>query len=436
MNNKTVTCGVALAFAAGFVLADGWSVQVGSRFQTGMELKLSGSGYANSSGQNYLPGRAWRSGDQWTQAARPDASAVAAPTDDITAYADRTFDNGFVNVSPPTALTGNTWFWGYDAASQYAAPNLTFTRDTSINASGQYADRGAGRQSCRTVSVTDDSGADDLEEFSAAGLEITARREIFVRDAFSVELVAGSSAIIGQEMTLRDQTWAATVRQDEYSTWSETVYDYEMSAGYRETYTYNDPPGMIPLLGVPYAGTYDGPGYAIPELPAARTVDPLSPAVSRTALSREGSGRDLIRRTTWTAHNQIAVDAQISSVAVRTGFRAAFAPRSGVRVFIQPQAALHYMTAELTRNEVIIRTAQDGSQSTTAVWRDTENDESWVPAAGLLAGAGLELDNGWFAEASAGYEWMMDKPEFSVGPSRVRIDLSGLQAAAGLGLRF
>ena len=438
MINKKIIFSMALAVTAGAVLADGWTVQVGPRVQTDMQAELSGAGYANSVGTDYLPGSSSRSRNPWDYDDRPAAAAVAAPADDITVYADRAFDDGFVNVSPPTVPTGNTWFWGYDNAAQYdgAADQLTFTRNTAVNAAGQYTDRATGFKSVRTVSVTDDSAADDTESFSAAGLEILLAKEILSKETFSVEFISGLSAVFGQEQTLRDQTWSATVRQDDYRTWRSTEYTYQMNANYQEVYTYNDPLGAIPALGVPYAGTFAGPGYVIPELPADRVVNVLAPAATQTDVTGQGAGSDRVRSRTWTARNRVEVDAEISSMAIRAGFRAAFALRKGVRVFVEPQAAMHYMTADLTRKECIIVTAQDGSESTPVSWRETENDESWIPAVGMMAGANVDLKNGWFAEVAAGYEWTLDEPEFDIGPSKVKVDLSGIQATAGIGKRF
>jgi hypothetical protein len=48
---------------------------------------------------------------------------------------NRTYDDGFVNLTGPTADTGRTWFWGYDHASQIdTSGNLT------MNATGLRRD--------------------------------------------------------------------------------------------------------------------------------------------------------------------------------------------------------------------------------------------------------------------------------------------------------
>lgn len=55
-------------------------------------------------------------------------------------YADRTYDDGYVNIDPgtgnPAAINPNTtWFWGYDHAGQYnaAAETLSFHRSGRLN---------------------------------------------------------------------------------------------------------------------------------------------------------------------------------------------------------------------------------------------------------------------------------------------------------------
>ena len=132
--------GFVILFAANLTFppsvghAADWWVKGGPVIRGGMSVDVKGSSYSQTLGQHAV------------------ASALEDPSGIGTtgAYADRTYDNGYVGLSPstgnPAAIDPNTtWNWGYDNASQYDAaggqlsfskqgvPGYTSTRNSSLS---------------------------------------------------------------------------------------------------------------------------------------------------------------------------------------------------------------------------------------------------------------------------------------------------------------
>ena len=438
MNGKKIGMIMALvvSMAAG-AQAEGWSISAGPQLRAGMKMDLMGSAYANRQGGAYLPGQGGHSAYNWRYAPRPDISVIKPPSDDITQYANRTFDDGYVNISTPTEPTGYTWYWGFEDAAQYNSQlqTLTFTRESSVSDSGYYSDDGSRSERSVERGVLEDREASDSEKFSGWGVQVEAAKTLARKDHLTLDLVAGLGALWGQGVTLEDQTYAAYSTQRRYDRFERNTYAYDLQAQYDETYVYNDPEGAAGSVTPPYAGGEEGPGPTIPELPATRDVVQSGVVIQEGQLVSQESVRELTGTTTWNAQNQVSVDADVNFYSLRLGPRAGITMKDAVRLFVQPQLSANLVTADLTRKEELYLTGPGGAQ-TAAAWRDEETEQKWVAGLGLAAGGGLDLKNGYFVEAALGYEWMLDKPSFDVGPSTVKVDLSGFQGSASLGKRF
>ena len=432
---QTLILACVWACATVSLQAEGWKVSVKGQSRSGMEARLSGSSRAHDEAAGLLPGSSSDSGLDWDRGQRVSPGAVDLPDDDITTYDDRTFDNGFVNSSA-ISESGDpdyTWNWGYESDGQYdsGSQTYTFTRDTTVAASGGYTDRASGRQSERESWVTLDRDADDRADFDAAGAVLEASY------AFKqMEWICGLGFVQADDLTLADQTYEAEVEQRNYRTYSEKRYEQSLSAGYQETYTYQDPYGVGSSLSAPYEGSYDGPGAVINTRPSTRDVDQTGSTVNQSVLVYSESGRVLTSTDRWAIHNEVAVDVETDITSAYTGLRTGLTVKDLLRFYVQAQASLNLVSASLERREALYSSKNGGSAQTLATWTDSNDDEEWVVGLGLSAGAEVNLGKAWFATASVGYEEMLDDPTFAVGPSEVELDLSSLQADLGVGLRF
>ena len=432
---QTLILACVWACATVSLQAEGWKVSVKGQSRSGMEARLSGSSRAHDEAAGLLPGSSSDSGLDWDRGQRVSPGAVDLPDDDITTYDDRTFDNGFVNSSA-ISESGDpdyTWNWGYESDGQYdsGSQTYTFTRDTTVAASGGYMDRASGRQSERESWVTLDRDADDRADFDAAGAVLEASY------AFKqMEWICGLGFAQADDLTLADQTYAAEVEQRNYRTYAEKSYEQLLSAGYQETYTYQDSYGVGSSLTAPYQGSYDGPGAVINSRPSTRDVAQAGTTANQSVLVSSDSGRGLTSVDRWAIHNEVEVDVETDITSAYTGLRTGMTVKELIRFYVQAQVSLNLVSASLDRREVLYSSKNGGSEQALATWTDASDDEEWVIGLGLSAGAEVNLGKTWFATASVGYEYMLNDPTFAVGPSEVQLDLSSLQADLGLGLRF
>ena len=417
---------------------EGWTVTIKGQSRAGMEATLSGSSHAHEKAADYLPGRGSDSGYGWDRSERPSLDLVNLPGDDIATYADRSFDNGFVNESPPTEATGFTWYWGFDSADQYDAGSqtLSFTRDTAVNATRTYTDTAEGRRSLRDSQVMLDREALDRERFDGQGALIEVSRAWLGGERGDIDWVLGIGLLEGDSLTLSDRTYEAQVEQRNYRTYASEIYEHDLNANYRETSTYADPNGVVPGATPPYEGTYDGPGPVINNLPATRDVQSLGSTVNQATRTSRSSGESLLSVDRWDVRNDISVDLDMEMVTLHAGLKSGLRLGKRARVFLQGQVALNYVTAALDRRETLRASKDGGAASTLATWRDDADEDAWAPSLGIQAGLDLLLGPTWYITSTAGYEYFLDEETFEVGPSRVKLDLSSFQASVGLGRSF
>jgi hypothetical protein len=67
------------------------------------------------------------------------------------------------------------------------------------------------------------------------------------------------------------------------------------------------------------------------------------------------------------------------------------------------------------------------------VWDDQADETKLTAGFGLHGALDIGLGNGWSVGASAGYDWLLDDCDLSVGPNQVTLDLSGYTLSAQVG---
>jgi len=438
---KRMILGVLAVLAcSGDAWAGGWKVTVEPQYRVGMSMDLNGSSYANQpSSAALFPGRNSRSAMNWTYAPRPDSSIVQPPTDDITQFRDRFFDDGYVGpCDSTTEFNPYTWYWGWDDAGQYDADmqTLTFTRESGTSSRGTYLDTAVGTEYRSQTTVLMDEELSGHKSFSAAGLELAARYTVLEKDTHALEFSIGLAGWWGEKINFNEQTFAAHVREDRYAVYGVRNYAYEYSGSYIETYVYDDPGSTVPLTTPPYDHGYDfdeeGSNPSINALPSVREVS----QTGGTSFNRETGAatlHDYAGGQSWAVANAVQVGADVNNAALRLGAAGSWKASERIRVFAQPLVSLNCVQADLERREQLNVTDGAGRTSVLREWRDRASENKWIVGLGVKGGVNVDLGGQWFVECAAGYEWMTQKPEFDIGPSTVKMDLSAFEISAGVG---
>lgn len=173
-------------------------------------------------------------------------SFTAPPIGDAGTYADRTYEDGFVRQDDGTRFDGRTWNWGYENNSQVQANELAFAA--------------TGFQSVlRNEFVSPATGPSNRDHLNGFAPHIQI-------DMRSPRQVAGfrlgfSGAF---DFTHVDQRFT-------FSNFSVSQYRDDYRLEYEDRYELGE---VIPPLA-PYAGSLEGPGPFIANIPSSRSVTPV-----------------------------------------------------------------------------------------------------------------------------------------------------------------
>jgi len=393
--------GFCLLLSASVSQAEGWRVSVGPAYRGGMDLNIGGGTYAPAAAL--------------VQAGAVPAGSSGAfltpPTDDISQYDNRSFDDGFVFIDPSTIdFGGDTWFWGYQNASHYDAGGDTL----SFHRSQDLGDVRSSKDRTYVDTVRNNRLALD-DEVDGAGISLSLERALGVQGGWSVSAACGLLGLWGIDSTQEATTFEQDVRVvRETTTESRTA---------QSTYVY-DLLGVVPPPA-PYQGTFDGPGPLLPNLPAsAETV---------TASSRSSSRRTT---STYRVANQVAFDVEAAIYELWAGPRLAFETGERFSLTFTPYLSLSLVDGSVDRDEQVSAFYSNGSSETLAKWHDCASEMDWLFGVGLQAGIRWNVAEGWFVALSGGYEWVPSEYEVNAGPSLVSLDISGYQASAEVGRSF
>ena len=357
----------ALALAAGLLplAAQGGDVwlSAGPVWRGGMDVKFSGSSYAQTLGLN---------------------TDVGVGIGAASAYADRTYDDGYVNKDSSLGggiVPNTTWNWGYNTPGQYnaAAPQTLTFQKQGIPRYSSFTDGGAG-------------GKDDM---LGAGLRLQAGFPVKKGDKWSVDLVLGFQGIWGAEGKFRENAGLVDV-----------IDTYDVS-------------GIAPFPGAGHSGTYGGPfdpaatpPYTIiPNLPVSR-APPAPSAVAPAVQSR------------------IAFDVDQSLYQLSVGPQIGLKAGKRLQFVTTPTISLIILDVDVQRSETFF---YGGALSQ---WSDRAGQREVNLGLGITGGANLNLGKGWFTGVFGGFEWVMENMDFTVGPNRVSVDASGWTAGLAFGKSF
>ena len=156
-------------------------------------------------------------------------------------YADRSYDDGFVNIGAATAGTGLTTNWGHNSDAQVQGGNLVYSRAGGVR-----------REVFAASGVALAGWSDDADTEVGPYLELS--YAIPVRDGLTIGAGVNFSMINLGAGRAGLSTFSQT----------QTLNVYDVTA--IDSYALN---GVVPPLA-PYAGSYAGPGPLINNIPSSR----------------------------------------------------------------------------------------------------------------------------------------------------------------------
>jgi len=350
-------------------LAQGWWFEAGPVFRGAMKINVAGPSYAQMG------------------SFQPTTTPAQGPRDGIGSlndYADRTYDNGYVNKPFPDFGDQNlTWDWGFSKASQYVAADSRMDGIPTLSFNKSYVPVASG-------------GSDEM---LGAGLHLLAGLPLKQSGNWSVDLTFGFQGVWG----------SATTR--EHIEQQTTTDRYDVSG-------ITDPPGF-PANG--YSGTYLGPlanpGYVDPD-------HPFWPLIPNKPVLSAGS----------TAQSDVAFHVDQGLYQFSVGPQVSCAASSRLKLNLRPAISLNVINVDVQRTEVFVPDPAVGGVRQS--WSHSGGQRQVLFGLGVTGGANLDLGRGFFTGVFGGYEWVAEKLEVVVGPNTVSVNASGFVAGAVVGKRF
>ena len=305
------------------------------------------------------------------------------------ATANRTYDDGFVNIGAGTPGTGLTTFWGHNNATQVQGGNMVYSR-----AGGERRDVTM-RDSAAVTGWSDDAGWE-----AGPFLELTYTLEIAPNLAAGIAINFSSVNIGGSQGGLN--TLSQFQQLDVYAVTAVDTY----SLG-----------GIVPP-NAPFVGSFAGPGPLINNIPDSRAF-PETLASTTTAQFVDSVRDDL------------ALDLHTLGI----GGNVNWMPRPQLLLAAQIGVALNLADWKAQRDELITQSNNGGPAGVFS--RRTVRSDAREIIAGVYAQGNFAwiLNDRWAIQGFARYDWN-EELDGSVGPSSFDVDLSGWSVGAGARLSF
>jgi hypothetical protein len=342
----------------------------------GSRWRLSaGAMYRHAGGITLKPG-SQSDGSMIPLYARPGRSGAPSAVGDAAAFADRTYDDGFVNTDPGTALDGDTWFWGYQNASQVQGDNLVYHAGAGVETAFSRSTTMA-----PAADIEEDEGSIcpmlQAEYFCYAGDEI--------RCGMQLGVLPGSASAAGDATTFRDiQRWTP----------------YELGINDRFNLMGVAPPPA------PYEGTFLGPGPLISNMPAERSL----------AKRKSGAGT----YEAWNAvHDSVDTDFITLSLGVVGEGRVGL-----VVIAVSGGATVNWTDTEARHSETLWGSLNGGAPQALREWSAKEDESDIRMGAYAQGSIGVLVTGRIGVHAFARYDWT-DDLSGSVGPAGYEVDLDG-----------
>ncbi len=322
----------------------------------------------------------------------------------------RSFENGFVGPSgwPISRQDGETQYWGYQSGTQWdqTADRINYT--LTLRDSGRAVRREAHLASERTA-WQQHARTDGVGAFIAVGRNLVQKPSFAVSGVFQIGW-------------LQEIKWSGAQRVDDRVTVAVTTYESAYERTERWNYSYD-------TFGNPF----------IPDAPYAMS-DPsaLGPFISDTPISVQQIGKAQVaysERIVGSDHrvasSDIVYNVDAVAVAMNLGPRVQWFPSARWGVLLQAGVTLNMLDAKAQRREIV--TDASGQVLQSRLTRDEEI--KLLPGASVTAGVQFDLADDIYISLSGSYDYV-DAHDFTVGPDRLEVDISGYRVDAALGIRF
>ena len=318
----------------------------------------------------------------------PGDSLIMPPIGSVDEYADRSYDDGFVNESAITADNGMTWYWGYDEASQISGSELM------MHATGSESVYQAGPADGSRYS--DD---DDLDGF-APQFDLNIYPE---HRPFGISSILISLSYSSVDTSFGFSNFGGSQLQRNYLVNYTDTYDLGELA--------SDPPSA------PYEGSEGGPGPSIPNQPVRRDVE-------RQLVGTDGAGYG----------NSIHSDLDLSALSLAIGPTFEGSWENRWRWQVAAGTTLTVYDYEVSQNETLTATGTGGTQ-TLQRWRDSDSGTRFGLGLFLRGSVLYELNDGWFTsgflQVETGQSFDLD-----AGPASFEVEPDGFSLGIGIGRAF
>jgi len=305
-------------------------------------------------------------------------------TGPLDGYADRDYLDGFVYMDPGTAdsetdVPGLTWYWGYNESVQYTGDAVQF--------------HGSTFEAYRVQGVAMDPWAGG-EEWDMPGLDLSGGKRLWRQGPVSLGVSFGVN-------------WCPE-KTDDFSV--ERTAARETMQRWRHVDTYSAP--WIPFPDAPYAGSYEGPGYLINNIPDSRDVEQIG------GYSRE-----------WKLHS--TVDFEVGVLDLRIGPSLWLDLHERLALRLTPQVRFAQVESKTqTWTEI-----KDARREILA-YGDRHTDREWLVGCGMEAEARVYLGKGWHLGFAVASDWWEDDVDISADPFEVLLELGQWSFVASLGVEL
>ncbi|MFT5124123.1 MAG: hypothetical protein ACI97B_002758 [Verrucomicrobiales bacterium] len=431
---------VSLCSLAAMTQAEDWFLSVGPYVRQDMRLMINGSSEVQGGGMHVAT--------PFFQSAQPamlgnrgfGGPAPGGGVLPISNFANRTYDDGFVNIGSTTGVGGSlapdhTWFWGYQSRSQYdaAANTVTFHKTvTSGVRSGIVVDRSV--ETRRSVQTLRDVLIDEDHNVDGAGLEVVLGRHLGKRGVLDLSVALGLNGIEVDQPRLRTETFREEVSTRKVDVITTHRYADRYTAEDEYVYRLLDTSGNPITPRAPGdAGTFNGlplPSPLIPNRPESQRR--LSNDPTRT--SATSVSRGLASTDRFEAWNEIDIDVETDVFQLWAGPEFKI---TGERLSIygRPKISLNLIDLGVDRHEVF-KTNRGGEVETLQTWNDSKDVQVWSFGYGIIGGVQLQLMNAWYIAAEISVDEIDRKAKAQVGPNHISFDASGESGSLRLGRNF
>ncbi len=233
---------------------------------------------------------------------------------DLTAHADRDYDDGYVRQDAGTPIWGDTWYWGYDDSDQVESDSIFFHTHGGIYSTDTGTDASFSRQ-WSTDTLVDENSYFQLDFI------LTPQSSL----CYGITISGSQASFSASDHSSKD--WHLREK--------ETIDEYELG-------------GFTPP-SAPYQGDEAGPGFVI-----ANTPD------NRTAVTRDIKG----------AKTEITESLDIEIATTSLGAFIECRPWC-FYLLLAAGVSVHDVETDASRHEVLYR----GTTSVLQTWADTRNTE-------------------------------------------------------------